>query len=71
MSATQEHAMKELTDYEDGLMMLSESIALIAIQSAALASGELLPPTKERAGFELMLDHIQAILLRAESKLTT
>ena len=63
--------MKELTDYEDGLLLLSEGIALVAIQSAALASGELLPPTKERAGFELILDHVQAILLRAESKLTT
>ena len=63
--------MKELTDYEDGLLLLSEGIALVAIQSAALAGGELLPPTKERAGFELMLDHVQAILLRAESKLTT
>ena len=63
--------MKELTDYEDGLMMLSESIALLEIQSAALASGELLPATKERAGFEIMIDHVCGILKRAESKLTT
>ena len=63
--------MKELTDREDGLMLLSEGIALIQIQSAAMASGDLLPDTKERRGFELMLDHAAAILLRAESKLTT
>lgn len=63
--------MKELTDYEDGLMMLSESIALLEIQSAALASGELLPDTPERRGFEIMIDHIGGILKRAESKLAT
>lgn len=63
--------MKELTDYEDGLLLLSEGIALIQIQSAAMASGELLPVSPQRAGFELMLDHAAAILLRAESKLTT
>lgn len=51
-------------------MMLSEGIALIQIQSAALASGDLLPDTPERRGFEIMVDHIGGILKRAESKLS-
>ena len=63
--------MKELTGYEDGLMMLSEGIALIQIQSAALASGDLLPDTPERRGFEIMADYIGGILKRAESKLSS
>lgn len=63
--------MKILEDHEDGLAMLSEGIALIKIQSAALASGDLLPDSPARRGFEIMLDHIAGILLRAEAKLAT
>ena len=59
-----------LTDHEDGLLMLSEGIALVQIQSAALASGDLLPDSPQRRGFEIMLDHAASILLRAESKLS-
>jgi|APTNR8051073442_1049403.scaffolds.fasta_scaffold37201_1 hypothetical protein len=61
--------MKELTDHEDGLALLSEGIALVAIQAAALASGDLLPDTPNRRGLEIMLDHASRILLRAEAKL--
>lgn len=61
--------MKELTDYEDGLFSLSEGIALLQIQSAALSGGELLPDSPQRRGFEIMLDHIKGILLQAERKL--
>lgn len=62
--------MKILEDREDGLALLSEGIALVQIQSAALASGDLLPDTPQRRGFEIMFDHIAAILLRAEAKLS-
>lgn len=62
--------MKELTVYEDGLMLLSEGIALVQIQSAALSGGDLLPDSPQRRGFEIMLDHIQTILLLAEEKLS-
>lgn len=60
--------MREIDDREDGLAMLSEGIALVQIQSAALASGDLLPDTPQRRGFEIMLDHIAGILRRAEAK---
>lgn len=61
--------MKELTDYENGLFSLSEGIVLLQIQAAALSGGELLPDTPQRRGFEIMLDHISGILLKAEQKL--
>ena len=62
--------MKTIDDYSDGLAMLSEGIALVQIQSSALASGDLLPDSPQRRGFEIMLDHAASILLRAESKLS-
>lgn len=60
--------MKILEDREDGLALLSEGIALVQIQSAALAN-DILPDTPARRGLEIMLDHAAGILLRAESKL--
>lgn len=62
--------MKTIDDYSDGLAMLSEGIALVMIQSAALASGDLLPDSPQRRGFEIMLDHAAAILTMAELKLS-
>ena len=63
--------MQTIDDRQDGLALLSEGIALIQIQSTAMASGDLLPDSPQRRGFELMLDHAAAILLRAESKLSS
>ena len=63
-------SIEVLTDHEDGLLLLSEGIALVQIQASALASGDLLPDSKERRGFEIMWDHIARILLRAEEKLS-
>ena len=62
--------MQTIDDRQDGLALLSEGIALIQIQACALASGDLLPDTPERRGFEIMLDHVASILNRAESKLS-
>ena len=47
--------MKELTDYEDGLFSLSEGIALLQIQSAALSGGELLPDSSNSRPLEKSL----------------
>ena len=62
--------MKTIDDREDGLALLSEGVALIQIQSAALAN-DILPDTPARRGLEIMLDHASRILLRAEEKLRT
>ena len=61
--------MKTIDDREDGLALLSEGVALIQIQSAALAN-DILPDTPARRGLEIMLDHASRILLRAEEKLS-